>query len=270
MDDDEPAFLPNPRYRPPLVDVDLLEQERARHSEQRERQLQERFLPATRWFTGRHRALIDLAAWLKDSEDEHSVCVVTGNAGSGKTALLGLIATLSHPDQAPGVPRLGLPDGFTIPGSVITEAVYAGTMTTEQIRDRIADAAGICVETVQELIRGLNQRTADAPIVVLVDALDEAADPAGLITALLSHLIRHCPRSIRLLLGTRPHLLGAKLLGNPTTAATGSSTSTSRPTPILTASGITRGGFCYPPIPSTVPTLRQVSTGPPPWSLWTW
>ncbi|MGH3778646.1 MAG: caspase family protein [Pseudonocardiaceae bacterium] len=213
MDDDEPAFLPNPRYRPPLVDVDLLEQERARHNEQRERQLQERFLPATRWFTGRHRALIDLAAWLKDSDDEHGACVVTGNAGSGKTALLGLITALSDPDQAPGVPRQGLPTGFTIPDSVITEAIYAGTMTTEQIRDRIADMAGLRVETVQELIRGLNQRPEGTPIMVLVDALDEAADPAGLITTLLNHLIRRCPRSIRLLLGTRPHLLGTKLLG---------------------------------------------------------
>jgi hypothetical protein len=181
MDDDEPAFLPNPRYRPPLVDVDLLEQERARHNEQRERQLQERFLPATRWFTGRHRALVDLASWLKDSDNEHSSCVVTGNAGSGKTALLGLITTLSDPDQAPTVPRQGLPKGYTIPESVITEAIYAGTMTTEQIRDRIADAAGLHVETVQELIRGLSQRTQGMPLVVLVDALDEAADPAGLI-----------------------------------------------------------------------------------------
>jgi WD40 repeat protein len=215
MDDDEPAFLPNPRYRPPLVDVDLLEQERARHNPQREHQFQERFLPAIRWFTGRHRALIDLAAWLKDSKNVHNACVVTGNAGSGKTTLLGLIAALSDPDQAPGVPRQGLPDGLTIPDSVITEAIYAGTMTTEQIRDRIADAAGLRVETVQELIRGLNQRTEDTPIVVMVDALDEAADRAGLVTTLLNHLIRRCPRSIRILLGTRPFLLVPKLLGNP-------------------------------------------------------
>src|SRR5262249_8066888 len=57
LDADEPAFLPNPRYRPPLVDTDLLEQERARHAEQRADHLRERFLPATRWFTGRHTAL---------------------------------------------------------------------------------------------------------------------------------------------------------------------------------------------------------------------
>ena len=61
-----PPFLPNPRYRPRLIDVDLLEQERARHAEQREAHLRDRFLPATRWFTGRHAALTDLAAWLNN------------------------------------------------------------------------------------------------------------------------------------------------------------------------------------------------------------
>ena len=59
-----PPFLPNPRYRPLLIDLDLLEQERARHAEQRDDHLRDRFLPATRWFTGRHAALTDLAAWL--------------------------------------------------------------------------------------------------------------------------------------------------------------------------------------------------------------
>ena len=51
---------------------------------------------------------------------------------------------------------------------------------------------------------------------VLIDALDEAADPPGLISGLLSPLIRRAPLArLRLLLGTRPHLLTAKLLGKP-------------------------------------------------------
>src|SRR5262249_46267628 len=45
MDDDEPAFLLNPRYRP-LPSVDLLEQERARQAEQSEGQFRKHFLPA--------------------------------------------------------------------------------------------------------------------------------------------------------------------------------------------------------------------------------
>ncbi|MGH3914087.1 MAG: hypothetical protein ACRDTC_11880, partial [Pseudonocardiaceae bacterium] len=210
MDDDEPAFLLNPRYRPPLVDVDLLEQERRRCAEQREGQFRDRFLPAARWFTGRHRALIDLAEWLSIGP---TACVVTGNAGSGKTALLGLIAALSDADQAPGVPRQGLPDEFTVADGAITEAIYAGTMTTEQVRDRIAAAAGLRVKSVQELIDGLNRRRGTR-IVVLVDALDEAADPVDLINCLISHLI-HCEGGIRLLLGARPYLLNATLVGKP-------------------------------------------------------
>lgn len=215
MNDDEPAFLPNPRYRAPLVDADLLEQERVRHAEQQAGHFTQRFLPATRWFTGRHRALADLAAWLCNSDTPSRACVVTGNAGSGKTALLGLIAALSDPAHASAISRQGLAPGFSVTDSAITEAIYAGTLTTEQIRDRIAATAGLRVDTVQELIDGLDQHTAGIPIVVLVDALDEAADPPGLTTRLLNPLIQRCRGSIRLLLGTRPHLLTAMLLGKP-------------------------------------------------------
>ena len=139
---------------------------------------------------------------------------MTGHAGSGKTALLGLLAALSDPDQAPAVPRDGLPAGLTVPDGVITEAIYAGTMTTGQVRDRIAAAAGLHADTTAELIEGLNQRGTGA-LTVLIDALDEAADPPGLASGLLSPLIRERPGGLRLLLGTRPHLLTARLLGKP-------------------------------------------------------
>lgn len=140
---------------------------------------------------------------------------MTGHAGSGKTALLGLLAALSDPDQAPAVPRDGLPAGLTVPDGVITEAIYARTMTTSQIRDQIAAAAGLRADTTGELINGLSQRDT-GNLTVLIDALDEAADPVGLISGLLSPLIRHSG-ALRLLLGTRPHLLTARLLGKPKT-----------------------------------------------------
>ena len=105
---DEPSFILNPRYWSPLIDADLLDQERARYAEQRTDQLRDRFLPATRWFTGRHAALTELSQWL-GNPTAPGAAVVTGHAGSGKTALLGLLAALSDPDQAPGIPRDGLP-----------------------------------------------------------------------------------------------------------------------------------------------------------------
>ena len=194
--------------------VDLLELERARQAEQRDTQLREQFVPSTRWFTGRHTALTTLAEWLTSPPGGPGALVVTGHAGSGKTALLGLAAALSDPDQAPSVPHDGLPDAFHISDGAITEAIYARTMTTEQIRDRIAAMAGLHSDTVQGLLDGLRQR-AGAPLVVLIDALDEAANPDGLITGLLNPLIGHGAGSIRLLLGTRPHLLSTRLLGQP-------------------------------------------------------
>jgi hypothetical protein len=212
MNADEPEFLPNPRYWKLPVDLDVLDQERLRNVGQ----LRERFLPVTRWFTGRHRALNELAAWLHASSATSSLpCVVTGNAGSGKTALLGLTAALSNPDYAPGISQQGLPPGFVVPDSAITTAIYAGTLTTEQVRDRIAAAAGLHVETVQGLLEGLNQHVSERPMAVLVDALDEAADPTGLVTRLLNPLVKYGRGSIRLLLGTRPWLLTTDGLGNP-------------------------------------------------------
>ena len=209
-----PPFLPNPRYRRLLIDVDLLEQERARHAEQRTGQLRDRFVPATRWFTGRHAALRDITHWLNTPTTSCPALVVTGSAGSGKTALLGLLAALSDSDYQPTVPRDGLPSGLDVREDVITEAIYAGTMTTSQVRDRIATAAGCHAETTGDLIEGLRHRS-DDPLIVLIDAIDEAGDPSGLVTGLLNPLIRGSPGALRLLLGTRPHLLTTALLGKP-------------------------------------------------------
>jgi WD40 repeat protein len=209
-----PPFLLNPRYRQPLMGVDLLEQERAHHAEQRAGHLRDRFLPATRWFTGRHAAINDIMRWLHEPSETRPALVVTGNAGSGKTALLGLLAALSDSDYGPSIPRDGLPSGLNTCENIITDVIYAGTMTTGQVRDRIAIAAGLRAETTGELIDGL-RHSEDNALLILIDALDEAADPPGLVSGLLVPLIRNCPGKLRLLLGTRPYLLTPALLGRP-------------------------------------------------------
>ncbi|HEY7814595.1 MAG TPA: WD40 repeat domain-containing protein, partial [Nakamurella sp.] len=213
MTKDEPSFILNPQYRQRLVGADLLEQERARYAEQRADQLRDRFVPAAKWFTGRHAALADLARWLGDPADRRPL-VVTGQAGSGKTALLGLLATLSDPDRADSVPRSELPAGFTIPRGVITEAIYAGTMTAGQVRDQIAAVAGESVGSTAELIDALTRHRGHT-MTVLIDALDEAADPSDLARRLLKTLVRDYRGALRLLLGTRPGLLTDQFLGEP-------------------------------------------------------
>ena len=66
--------------------------------------------PALAGFTGRHRALADITRWLDDPAERRPM-IVTGDPGSGKTAVLGLLAALADPHRRPTVPRDGLPAG---------------------------------------------------------------------------------------------------------------------------------------------------------------
>ncbi|GHH11674.1 caspase family protein [Streptomyces lanatus] len=206
-------FLPNPHYRPSLVDLDVETQERLYR--QQHEHLETRFLPATQWFTGRHRALRQLTGWLADPSDRR-LHVVTGDPDSGKTAVLGLLAALSDPDRRPGVPRRGLPEQLP-PPRAIDVAVYAGTMTTVEVLTAIGAGAAIRIdpglnssEQLRRLVTALRDRPRDEkPLTVLVDALDEAAEPQALAQR-LDHLLRLLGKDdggLRLLLGTRRHLL---------------------------------------------------------------
>ncbi len=69
--------------------------------------------------------------------------MVTGEPGSGKSAVLGLFAILSDRQRRASLPRDGLPaDTVPEPGS-IDDSVLASHKSTRQIIDRIATAAGV-------------------------------------------------------------------------------------------------------------------------------
>ncbi|WP_234319475.1 caspase family protein, partial [Streptomyces sp. NRRL S-237] len=226
LDGEPPTFFPNPRHHVQLNEVDLALQQAAAFDEQdqrRETELTSRLLvramgyqvepgddntaPAW-WFSGRHKALQDLAAWLNaPAGGEESACrVVTAAPGSGKTAILGLIAALSHPERRLTVPTssLDLPQDLIAPGSVDV-AVYAQRLTDTEILEAIAAAARLRTGSVGELLDALVHR--ERPLTVLIDALDEAATPHTLCATVLRPLIEHARGRIRLLLGTRPYLL---------------------------------------------------------------
>ncbi|MFF0549542.1 hypothetical protein ACFYUL_11310 [Streptomyces sp. NPDC004311] len=226
LDGEPPAFLPNPRHDVQLNEVDLALQHAAAFDEQdrrRETELSARLLvramgyqgapgddiaaPAW-WFSGRHEALQDLAAWLNaPAGGEEPACrVVTAAPGSGKTAVLGLIAALSHPERHRTVPldALGLSQDLFGPGAVDV-AVYAQRLTDTDVLNAVSAAARVHAGTVGELLDALGHRT--RPLTVLIDALDEAATPQTLCTTVLRPLIEHARGRIRLLLGTRPYLL---------------------------------------------------------------
>jgi WD40 repeat protein len=218
-----PPFFANPRHDPQLSEVDLALQQAAAFDEQdrlRETEFTTRLLvramgyhgdaavPAW-WFTGRHAALKDLAAWLNAPCENAPVCrVVTAAPGSGKTAVLGLIAALTHPERRRTVPfdTLGIaPD--LIETDTLDVAIYAQRLADTEVLHAIAAAARVRADTVGELLDALDHQDRARPFTLLIDALDEAATPESLCTTILRPLIEHAHGRIRLLLGTRPYLL---------------------------------------------------------------
>lgn len=218
-----PPFFPNPRHDARLTEVDLALQQTIQWEEQRERratELRTRFLVRAmgatpdhaRWlFSGRRQALAEITAWLRnDSAPVAPVLAVTAAPGSGKTAVLGLIAALTDEEQRRAIPldTIGAdPSGLPAPGDLVV-SLYAQHLTNEQVLTGLAAAAKVPATTVGELAEGLRRRAAaDGIFTVLVDALDEAVTPDTLCRRVLVPLIQHCGDHVRFLLGTRPHLL---------------------------------------------------------------
>ncbi|MFG3720340.1 caspase family protein [Streptomyces massasporeus] len=216
---DVPAFFPNPRRHSRTFEADLAMQQAIEWQAQavrRETELARRMLVRAKasfgdeggwWFTGRRRTLTELTDWLREPDPLRPAVVVTGGPGSGKTAVLGLIAALTNAERHHSVPvhLLDLPErAVPRPGS-IDVVIYAQALTDEDILNGLAAAARVRAPTVGTLLDALSAR--DRPFTAVIDALDEAASPDTLTTQLIQPLIRFGNGRFRLLLGTRPHLL---------------------------------------------------------------
>ncbi|HWD05329.1 MAG TPA: caspase family protein [Amycolatopsis sp.] len=207
-----PPFLPNPRHGTRSAEVDLAIQHAVEwDAEARRRDTEFHATLLTRakggddwWFSGRVTALRDITRWLSDPNPDLPLLAVTAAPGSGKTAVLGLVAALSHPDRRRLVPvdALGLPSDAVPASGSVDVAVYAQNLTTDEVLRGIAAGVHVSAETPGALLDALT-----TPVTVLVDALDEAADPHDLVLRLLRPLAEHAAQRLRLLVGTRPHLL---------------------------------------------------------------
>ncbi|MDH6493507.1 caspase family protein [Streptomyces sp. SAI-127] len=219
-----PAFLTNPRRDSALTGVDLAIQHAAEFDAQakrRDTELTTRLLmramgssdPRLRnwWFSGRQRVLADLAAWLREPRaNGSSICrVVTAGPGSGKTAVLGMIAVLSHPEHRLTVPTraLNLSASLMPDEGSVDVAIYAQSLTNTEVLAGLAAAADLRVNTVGEFLQALAAQKRPRPFTALIDALDEAATPDSLCSQIVRPLIQYGSGQIRLLLGTRPYLL---------------------------------------------------------------
>jgi len=161
------------------------------------------------YFTGRVRVLTELAGWLGGARDADARArVVTGGPGSGKSAVLGRLLWLADPSRHGG--REGISaaraPAETVPTSgVISVAVHARGHTVDEVAAEVAQALEIQGSGAGGLIEALRESWPPRPVVVLVDAVDEAADPYRLILELLEPVASAAGRTkIRLLVGTRP------------------------------------------------------------------
>jgi len=212
---DQLPFFPNRRYNPQLRGLDLLTQLRIEQRELRLADLRGHFLPRARgvdvpseagWrFVGRGAALRDLVRWLGDPDDL-SARIVTGGPGSGKSSVVGRLVVLSDPDYRRTVPAEGIAPDTSPPEASIATAVHARGLTSAQVLAALSAQVGVTANTPADLLRKMRGRR----LTVAIDAVDEALDPAGLVSGVLRPLVEAGPTAgLRLLLGTRPHLVGS-------------------------------------------------------------
>jgi hypothetical protein len=118
--------------------------------------------------------------------------------------VLGRLVVLADPDRRGSVPLAGVPVGALPPPGSIDVAVHARGKTSGEVLAALCAAARVHAETPGELVDRLGGRR----LLAVVDAVDEAVDPAALVGGLLRPLIDASAGSgLRLLLGARRHLL---------------------------------------------------------------
>ena len=155
------------------------------------------------YFTGRTQVLRELAAWLAGGQADGRVRVLTGGPGSGKSAVLARLITLSDPVYRERVPDLDPNDPAVPPAASIEVAVWARNKTIEDVVAAIAQATTVDADSPDTLIDGLLER--DRPCTIVVDALDEAVEPAGIAGKLLRPLAADAASAgVRVLIGSRP------------------------------------------------------------------
>ncbi|WP_326760733.1 AAA family ATPase [Streptomyces phaeochromogenes] len=155
------------------------------------------------YFVGRRQESAEIARWLHTARE--GMFVVTGQAGSGKSALLGNVVVQTNPELSALLARAGMGDstGFDdVPPPHVFDAVLHLTgATTGEVVQQLAAALGpdTAIEDAERLAEVLKDR--QAPFTVLADALDEAQDPLAVARGTLARIAGI--DGVRVLVGTR-------------------------------------------------------------------
>jgi tetratricopeptide (TPR) repeat protein len=191
------VLLPNPRHdpaAPPQVVEHLLLAARGGEPEDE-----------TWYFTGRHAVVGRLVSWI--GARQPGLHVVTGPAGCGKSAVLGLVVCLSHPEQRAGLLARG-PLEYADPGVGSVQAhVYArGLARNQLVRELDAQLSDAGLLPAGRRGQRGGGELADAAAaspgcpVIVVDGLDEAGVEAWPIA---EEVLRPLARHALVLVGTR-------------------------------------------------------------------
>jgi hypothetical protein len=128
----------------------------------------------------------------------------TGKPGSGKSAVLGRLVTLSDPKYRAKA-RAGAPADTVPPQDCIDVSLDARDMDVDKVVATIAQATGIDAASPEDLLLSLQERR--QPLTIVIDAVDEAAEPTELVSKLLEPLATVASgTAIRLLVAARPRL----------------------------------------------------------------
>jgi hypothetical protein len=200
--------LPNPRYVPGLPNELTVEEQRRYVADPEHWMAKARGGAGTDngwYFTGRAAATAAVVSHLTAAEVPRGFVFVTGGPGSGKSAVLGRIVTLADTLMRRSTSARFRAEAGTLPVGVVDVAVHARGQTLPDVVAEIAEAVGTPTTDAATLLSVLRER--QERLTVVVDALDEAAEPSEITGGLLIQLAVLGGRSdVRLVVGGRPHL----------------------------------------------------------------
>ncbi|MEW1734454.1 hypothetical protein AB0346_00690 [Nocardia beijingensis] len=176
----------------------------------------------TRWchFAGRRAELASLSKWLDDPAPTSWFRLVCGSPGMGKSALLGVLACLMHPELNAYAPLVEsrIAEAEAKPAWRETgeiAAVHARNRDTAEIVRSIGRQLNVPElledpEQLNEYLKDIDRK----PIIIL-DALDEANDPNDLQLRLLAPIITSGSKC-KVIVGLRPERRFSALLSTAT------------------------------------------------------